>query len=83
MLLARTPLRGNHYRLKSALARRRDSRCVRLVRDDHCDPGVGYAPRINAVGNRNKVRATPGKENAEGFHELLSAVSSQLSANPS
>src|SRR5271165_6218967 len=64
VLLARLALRRNHQRVQAALARRLDSWRISPVRDDDRDLRVKLS-RSDVVGDGLKVRAAPGKKDAE------------------
>ena len=61
VLLARLALRRNDQRIQPALSRSRDPGCIGLVRNNHGDPRVWDAARINAVAIATKFDPRPEK----------------------
>src|SRR5690349_11408006 len=68
MLLPCLALRWNHKRTESALPGSRNSRSLRLIRDDDRDPRVRDTASLNAVRDGHEIRPAPGKKNAKDFH---------------
>ena len=79
VLFPRTTLRRNHERNQSALAGNRDPRRIGPVRDNDGNLCIGDAAGINAICNRNEVRATSGKKYAQRTHAALSHQPSAVS----
>jgi hypothetical protein len=64
VLFARLAFRRNNQCGQSTLSGNRNSARVDFVGDDDRDARIRNAPGIDAVSDRDKVRAAPGEKNA-------------------
>src|ERR1700690_174487 len=68
VLFARLAFRRNDERVEPALAGSFKTGSIAPVRDHNRNPGIGYPARRDAVGDRHKIRAPSGEQNAEILH---------------